>query len=316
MEKRNLKNLALAILSFVISFYLFGIRFEFLPDTPNAFSVFLAAIALCVLSIALILSTISLNLHRTIYLVSGIAFVFLTFMAASPMVRRHDNIALSARAQNSFFQAIIISHSTFTIGNKQLAETIDVAIKPSVDHLTEVLEEPPFYILLLALAQLGIACGIGLWIGKGIDEITHLLPIALVATVADIWSVSAGATAQIIVSSSINYFLLRFPVISTGSIPYLIGLTDFLFYAIFLQAAIKFKLGTVKNTIVLFLSFIPAVAGALFFQTGLPVLPFMALFFVIANWKNLSIKKEEVKTIVGFIIGILIIFTLVSFAIN
>jgi nitric oxide reductase large subunit len=97
-----------------------------------------------------------------------------------------------------------------------------------------------------------------------------------------------------------------------GTIPYLIGLTDFLFFAIFFQAAVRFELGIKKNVLLLLASFFIAVAAAIFFATGLPVLPFMAVLFVVGNFKRLSLKKEEIRQILLFVVFIIIAFTLIS----
>jgi hypothetical protein len=166
------------------------------------------------------------------------------------------------------------------------------------------------------MAQLAMAAGIGLWIAEGIDDITHLIPVALVATIADIWSVSAGTTAKIVVSSSINFFLLRFPVLGNNSIPFLIGLTDFLFFAIFFQAAVRYKLGALKNAILLILSFFIAIITALYSNTGLPVLPFMAVLFIAGNFSRLELKKEELKQVLLFVIVILLVFALVTYKLS
>jgi hypothetical protein len=194
---------------------------------------------------------------------------------------------LSIAVRNKFFNAI----------NQQLAEEFPESAQS---------------ILLLALMQLMLAAGIGLWIGEGIDAISHLIPVAIVATVADIWSVSAGATAKIVVSSAINYFLLRFPMPGHNAIPYLIGLTDFLFFAIFFQAAVRFNLGVKKNVLLLLSSFLITVGAAIFFSTGLPVLPFMSLIFVAGNYRHLSLNKEEARQILLFVVFIIIAFTLIS----
>ena len=107
-----------------------------------------------------------------------------------------------------------------------------------------------------------------------------------------------------------TFFLLRFPLIGGARTPFLIGLTDFLFFAIFYQAAVRFNLGLKKNICLLVASFLIAVASAIFSQTGLPVLPFMAAFFVVGNFRQLDVNRKDIKLIALFIFGMLIAFGL------
>lgn len=275
-------------------------------------SLFLSAVLLTICSAFVVYGFSCLKLHRSVYLLIGVTAAALTFYAAAPMVSRSAAINESGSLPGAVLLAtadisgITLPAQTFLmpVRNAVFAELSAAA----ADNIIEM----PLMIALLALCQLMLAAGLGLWIGEGIDEVAHLIPVALVATIADIWSVSAGATAKIIISPIINYFLLRFPVAGTGSIPYLIGLTDFLFFALFFQAARRFELGMLKNTVLLLLSFFIAVAAAIFMATGLPVLPFMAVLFVAGNFSQLKLKREEIKQIAAFLLAILIIFTLIS----
>jgi len=59
-------------------------------------------------------------------------------------------------------------------------------------------------------------------------------------------------------------------------------------------------------------SFLTAVAAAIFFRVGLPVLPFMAVLFVAGNFGQLKLKREEIKQILIFLVVILLLFTAIS----
>ena len=314
--KRTARSLIYATILFLVVFLTFHFGTDFLSEASRALTTFIAAILLTILAFFVIYGFSDLRLHRTSYMLMGAAFLLLTYYAATPMVARSNIISKNADIPIKTLQLSAATAGFPPESASSLRDIAGQAVAPGIEHLQTNLPEKVWQILLLALAQLGLACGIGLWIGEGIDEASHLIPVAIVATVADIWSVSAGATAQIVVSSAINYFLLRFPVPGSGAIPYLIGLTDFLFFAIFYQAARRFELGARKNAIILGCSFVPAIGGALFFQTGLPVLPFMAVFFVAGNFSKLKLKKEDVKIIAAFILVILTIFSLITVALN
>jgi len=178
----------------------------------------------------------------------------------------------------------------------------------SSNFLEDLFPENARMIFLTGLIQLFAAAGIGLWIGSGIDEVAHIIPIAIVAALADVWSVSSGATAVIIKSAEINYFLVRFPLLCGGTtvLPYFIGLADFLFFGIFYQAAIRFNLGITKNILLLGLSFIGAVGAAIMLKVGLPVLPFMGVLFVAGNIRKLQLKRDDLKQVILFLGGVII----------
>ena len=224
---------------------------------------------------------------------------------AKPMVERTQTIDLLSGfpgevlflTVNQSFPALT-NHPVITTTRNSFYQPIGEIVEPALP------EENPHRIMLLGLCQLVLAAGLGLWIGFGIDALSHLIPIALVAGLADIWSVSSGATSVIIRSSQIHYFLLRFPLLGgpTPEMPFLIGLTDFLFFGIFFTAAFRFGLGAVRNLILLGLSFPITVTLAIFFHVGLPVLPIMALLFVGGNYSRLQVRKDELVKVGIFLV--------------
>lgn len=283
---------------------------------PQPVALFIAATILTLASALVVAGFSRLHLHRNLYLLIGMIGLVATIYCAKPLVKRSQLLNDSGDIPGQVLFSLAEMHGLQGNSEILLLEPRNEVFKAVNRQLSEEFPESARLILLLALVQLTLASGIGLWIGQGIDEIAHLLPVAIVATVADIWSVSAGATAKIVVSSAINFFLLRFPLPGYSAIPYLIGLTDFLFFAVFFQAAVRFNLGVKKNLLLLLSSFFIAVSAAIFFATGLPVLPFMAMFFVAGNYRRLTMKKEEVRQIFLFVVFIIIAFTLISKFVN
>lgn len=315
-ESRQWLPLVDGLLSWTAGFWLLHAIGASLPDIGKAGATFLTAAALVVSAILVVKSFSHLHLHRTTYLVLGLLAIGPLMLFAKPSVERTKAIdrASSVPAQMVLLTAAqgggIGAFSPWAMVSR------NAVYMPISDHLEPLWPEPPLGIFLLGLAQLSLAAGLGLWIGNGIDELSHLIPVALVATLADAWSVSAGATAMIVQSSHIHYFLLRFPLAAGGApaLPMLIGLTDFLFFGIFFRAAVRFGLGSGRNLLLLGSSFLVAVGGAILFKTGLPVLPFMAVFFLAGNWSKLHVKREDLKTIGLFLAGIAlvgVVFTVV-----
>lgn len=282
----------------------------YLPDLSQEAAFFLTATVLVALGFLWVAGFSGLALHRTTYMAIGVIGLALITLTARPLVDRTQAIEKAAgTTSNGFLLAEALSHAPGPRGEWVLVARNRLHGRIS-DFLEETFPEDPFRIFLLCTCQLLLASGIGLWIGAGVDERSHLIPIALVATLADIWSVSKGATALIIRSSHIHYFLLRFPLLggTTESLPFLIGLTDFLFFGIYFQSAVKFDLGTRKNVILLGAGFLTTVGAALFFHVGLPVLPFISILFVLGNLNRLSLKKEDLKPIVLFLAAVGVAF--------
>ncbi len=295
------------VVSFLAALYL-G---RFLPGWSQTTALFLSAATLIVFALAFVAAATRLSWHRSIYLAAGAIGLVLVILLAKPLVLRGRTINKAATIPGEVvFLTAAHAMMPAALGSDGTVQVRNAVYEGISDHLEEVDPEPPFGILALGLAQLLLAAGIGLWIGTGIDEKAHLIPIALVATLADIWSVSAGATAVIIRSEQIHYFLLRFPTLGgpKPAVPFLIGLTDFLFFGIFYQAALRFRLGEKKNLLLLAASFLIAVASALLAGIGLPVLPFMGLLFVIGNGRELQLKREDLKQMVLFLAGVLLAF--------
>lgn len=310
------KPLIYAGLGWIAAFLLLYFLGKEIPQFDRRLATFFSATLLTALSICVVYGFSRLQLTRQIYLLTGAIAVAAVFFAAQPMVERSRTINISGDQAG---QTLLL-----TVQAAMLQPGADLLVLPlrnqifseNSNFVESILPEPAMMIILLCLAQLALASGIGLWIAEGIDDVTHLIPVALVATIADIWSVSAGATAKIVVSSSINYFLLRFPLPAYEAIPYLIGLTDFLFFAIFFQAAVRYQLGALRNALLLASAFVIAVVSALYTATGLPVLPFMAVLFVVGNFSRLQWKKEELKQVAVFVIFILILFAFITYKLH
>lgn len=314
-ENQGQRNLIILPLSLAVWISAFALIYNTagimqIPENP---ALFLAAAFLTLLSVFVVHGFSCLQQHRSIYLLIGALAAVATFYAARPMVERSRDINRSGNIPGLVLFITADCSGIVIPAEPLLMDTRNAIFARLSNETKQAIPERPWMIMLLALCQLTLAAGLGLWIGEGIDEISHLIPVALVATIADIWSVSAGATAKIIISPIINYFLLRFPMPGHAEIPYLIGLSDFLFFAIFYQAARRFDLGTVKNAILLSSSFLAAIAAAIFFSTGLPVLPFMAAIFVAGNFSKLRLKREEMKQIAVFVFFILLVFAIITY---
>ncbi len=167
--------------------------------------------------------------------------------------------------------------------------------------------------VLVNLALLGIAYGGGVLLSKAVKKASYLIPLAAAAAIADLWSVGWGATREIVQSpAAMNYLLFAFPVAGKGILP-LIGVTDFVFAALFLALSHRFDLSIPKTQILLIAAFWASIAFAVVFGVGVPVLPLMGLFFIGGHFQRLKITdpREKKEALAGLLI-IIAALTIIS----
>jgi len=313
-QLRQVTPCFLGIAIWSVGFFLCLFVVPFLPDFSKEIGITFSAGILACLSMVFVIGFSRLNLDRMTYLAIGAVAVAVVFKTATPLVQRAKFLDFSGRIPGSVF-FMTINMTQLPVASSEHGIKARNEIYHNVqDFLEKFMPESPFLIFLLGIAQLLVASGVGLWIGLGVDKPGHLLAISIVAGLADIWSVFAGTTAEIVQSSQINYFLIRFPLLSgpAVSMPYLIGLVDFLFFGIFFQAAVRFGLGEKKNVLLLGLSFFLAVFGAVALKVGLPVLPFMAVLFVGGNYREMKLEPQEKRQLFCFLLIVSLIAVILT----
>ena len=156
----------------------------------------------------------------------------------------------------------------------------------------------------LNLTLMGIAlCG-GALLSRIIRKPSYLIPLAAAAGLSDIWSVAFGVTNTIAQSrTAMNFLLFSFPVAGKGILP-IIGVTDFVFAAMFLSLSDKFNMPIVRTRVLIAASFIISITIAVIGGGGVPVLPVMGMLFIIGQYKHVKIvdPKEKRDAVFGLLI--------------
>ncbi|PKK92237.1 MAG: hypothetical protein CVV64_02155 [Candidatus Wallbacteria bacterium HGW-Wallbacteria-1] len=165
------------------------------------------------------------------------------------------------------------------------------------------------------LSLMGMAYSGGTLVSRAVDKVTYILPLSVIAGIADIWSVFAGVTKEVAKSKvALNYALFSYPVPGFGIRP-LVGATDFLFAALYLSLALKFDLPFRRNAILVGFSFLLSIAIAIGTGLGIPVLPVMALMVILGNWSSVKVtdprEKREALAGIVMVVTALAIITLV-----
>ena len=92
-------------------------------------------------------------------------------------------------------------------------------------------------LLLLQLAMVG-----GLWVAGLVERAGFIVPMLLVAALADVWSVAFGLTRLIVDADKAAWVCLSYPVAGCANPVLVIGAADLLFTALLLRLSVRFSL--------------------------------------------------------------------------
>ncbi len=128
------------------------------------------------------------------------------------------------------------------------------------------------------------AASVGISLARHVGSVGVALLIVAVATASDLFSVFAGPTRTLVEedSSVLDLLLLVFPTF--GSIlGFGLGVSDFIFLALFAAASRFLNLRYPATLLCICSGTCLAVTAGLLLERPLPVLPFIALAFVLVN---------------------------------
>lgn len=152
----------------------------------------------------------------------------------------------------------------------------------------------PFAMLMIAfgavplanLAKVLLASILGVWLAQSMATRNWILLVAVASSLADIVSVAVGPTRALLDHSpemiggfTVAMAWFGYPLDELYSA---IGVSDFVFFALYVGAAHRFNLRESASAVAMVLSIIMVLLAALS-SGALPVLPMLGLFFVAAN---------------------------------
>ena len=165
--------------------------------------------------------------------------------------------------------------------------------------------------LVIDLGLLGIGCHIGKIVALGVTQRSYLVPLTLVASVTDLWSVWGGPTHVIVQEPNYqNYFLIAYPLLGTTHILPTLGLGDITFLALYFALLPRYNLKIRLTSWAIIGAFSVTFLLSLLAGKGLPAIPFISAAFLLVNWKQLEFKKDEVRTTFIFI-GVFIVIAFI-----
>ncbi len=138
-------------------------------------------------------------------------------------------------------------------------------------------------VILALLASGSISGGV---LGARITHPGHLSVVAVVSSLADLWSVlgPSGPTAAIVTSAPLlSVLALPFPMLGTSDIEPLLGLGDIVFVALYLTASERFGLGKTRTMIALGMAFALTALLVIVFARAIPALPCLGAAVLFAH---------------------------------
>jgi hypothetical protein len=153
-------------------------------------------------------------------------------------------------------------------------------------------------------ALLWTATGLGAGLGSRIDKPGHMLAVAAVSGLADLWSVydpsgPSAALARKVAEEPdrVSAFALSFPLLGSEHIPAIIGAGDVLFCALYLAVFERHGLPTWRALVALALGFALALLGLLWLERPLPLLPLLGGAIVLSDARARSLDVREGRTV-------------------
>lgn len=178
---------------------------------------------------------------------------------------------------------------------------------------------------------LGVGVGLVVWTSAAgwllslwLRRDSYLVLAALCIAVMDTYAVFFGTTGALVQSHGevaqavVQIGTLPWPIAGSDLVHGVIGCGDFLFLTWFLAAALRFDLGLTRNfwaqlaalTVGTILAHTLVLAGVV--QTGLPALPFMSVFFLLANRGKLNVAPAERNQILKFTLGLVVVLGILA----
>lgn len=180
-------------------------------------------------------------------------------------------------------------------------------------RLAQRLSVLPGQALLGNIALILWAVFLGRLVSRVIREGKMIMPVAVVASIADIITVYWGVVAKISQQAPevVETFSAAAPVKPPPGVPAPIltsvGIGDFLFIALFLAAAVRYSMNATKTVWLVFAAMLVAMVAFVIWPQalGMPGLPFISAGVLLANWRHLRYSRDEKRalTVAGLLVA-------------
>jgi hypothetical protein len=141
------------------------------------------------------------------------------------------------------------------------------------------------WLVAAASFKVVFAAGVGRLLGFQVGEPLWLAVVAVVALLADAWSVFAGPTRAVVEGAPgvLDYLLVHFPLLGRPGTGMGLGMSDVIFLSLFAAGSARAGLRPRAGFAAMACSLLLTVAVALLWKPAIPALPFLSLAFLAAN---------------------------------
>ncbi len=155
-------------------------------------------------------------------------------------------------------------------------------------------------LVLACLLTVGTSAGAA--VGSRIESAGHLLPVAIVTSLADVVSVlTPGAPSDVIADTPawLSVLAISWPMPGTSDLPAILGVGDVVFVALYFGAARKHHLPLARTALALTLGLAITAAVVAATSLAIPALPFIGGAMVLAHpaARQLPMKDRRPATI-------------------
>jgi len=161
--------------------------------------------------------------------------------------------------------------------------------------------------LLGSSALLALAVSAGRAVGDRVLKAGHLLPVAVVASAADVWSVLAptGVTRAAVERPEVLPLLvMTFPYPGPGGYAPLLGAADLCIVALCLQVGRRFSLSPRRSAAAVGLGLLATLTAVVVLARPVPALPLLAGAFVACHWRAMHLSRREWLLLLVFSVGL------------
>lgn len=147
---------------------------------------------------------------------------------------------------------------------------------------------------LEGLGKIIFAATAGLWIALMLTSISQVLLISALVILVDFYSVFFGPTKKMVESGGpwIGYLTINLPVFGADAVSRL-GISDIIFFALFLGCTLIFRLRRLLSALAMTTSFVATMVVGVSLDLGVPALPLLSVFFMLANADLLYLRFLE-----------------------
>lgn len=152
---------------------------------------------------------------------------------------------------------------------------------------------------LANVAKVVAAAALGLWVAENLEHASWVVLVAVVSAAVDIVSVYAGPTKVLLDAGpqAVGYFTVALTVfgysVTEGYTA--LGISDVVFFSLYLGAARRFGLRPAASAVAMVASLVLTVAAATYWE-ALPALPLLSVAFLVVNADRLWALRPRDRT--------------------